>query len=1289
VNARLGRWLLVVVVVVLILGTAVIVALPMFVRQLAIWQLQAQTGRTVTIEALDLSLLTGRFGVRGFRVVDRDGGLLAEFERLEGRFHRRSLAEARLWIESLTLTNGHVRIVRVAPNRFNISDLLERPRTAGGGLNVDVEQLVIAGGWVELEDRVLTPTRTWRSENLRLDARNVTTRHRGGTAIGSTTLAGALVNVRVDDLQLSPVHLRASINVRDLDLTLAALYMPADTLLTVDSGVFDAAFTVVTDARDGTMVNAEGVVRNVALVRPGIPGQAVSAPELQILVRELHQRPDSIRLRYASVGGDVTVLDPTTSPPTPLTFSDLTFTASGLEQPMKGPAQVALHAVLPGGGEVDAGGTLGLQPRRVDLRVRARRVALASIARYLPFEGRVQGTGAADVRVIATQERTVTVGVTGDATLERLSVSDGARPLATAARVGVTGLDYAAPARVRIAELALEQPALTLERDAGGAINLAALARPPASAPAAAGPATPRPPVDVEVSRLRIADGRALVTDAASGGRVEVTRLVFTAEDLSWPSRTTARVQLAAGVAGGDVTARGTVDAARKRAQLALKLRGVDLTTVQPWLPIAGRVRGAADADVAATLAMEPFELAVRGSVGAGNVAFLDATRPLLSVGRVDATGLDLIWPTRLVIDRLYVNTPWAEVARDARGELSLRALFARRPDRPAPPAETPAGAGGPVPGMQVTLREAQFENGGATIIDDAVEPAARFEMRGSRLELRNLTWPARGSSQVRLSTPMPGGGTLSARGTFSIEPTRLALEAELDQVDLAPGGPYLPFDARLAGKVSGRAKVTGTFGDTITLVVDGDAGIDRLRFGDAERRLATAERVELTGFRYQFPTSVRMRQVTLRKPWLLVERDSKGRFELVSLLSTRKSPGPAPAAGGGARAGTAAPAPASGVRALIDKLTVEDGFVRFVDHTTDPDYAEELSAITLTAEGLGTNPARRGTVDLRGVFASGTPLTVHGQLGGLTGPRFLDITLDVRELPVPRLNPYLDRLSAWIARQGTLTATLRYKVSGDDLEASNEVVLDGLEVEEGGRGSEFSRRIGLPLGTLVSVLKDRHGNIKLNIPVRGSLSAPDFEYSEAVWAALRNLTVRLVTLPFSLIGKVFFSEDSRIQTVQVDPVTFQTARATPTAEGTEHLRKLAEFLKESPGIRLRLRPVTTVADVTALRREALDTRLATLGSDEAARRQAAIGLYTELFPRRQPPTSDEALYEELTRETPPAPRALRTLATARVAATRDALVNAGVAAERLEPQESRTAVESEGDARVEFEVVR
>src|SRR4029077_16660535 len=144
----------------------------------------------------------------------------------------------------------------------------------------------------------------------------------------------------------------------------------------------------------------------------------------------------------------------------------------------------------------------------------------------------------------------------------------------------------------------------------------------------------------------------------------------------------------------------------------------------------------------------------------------------------------------------------------------------------------------------------------GSSILDTSVEPAARFEVQGTSLSVRNLSWPAKGPAAVDLSTPMPSGGTLKARGTLSIEPTRLALEAELDQVDLGPARPYVPFDARVRGKVRGRVKINGTFGETIVLVVDGDASADRLTLGDDARRLATVQRAEMVGFRYQFPTS-------------------------------------------------------------------------------------------------------------------------------------------------------------------------------------------------------------------------------------------------------------------------------------------------------------------------------------------------------------------------------------------------------------------------------------------------
>jgi uncharacterized protein involved in outer membrane biogenesis len=1473
-----------------LLAGAAVVLLPRYARPLLLWQLQSSTGRPVTIAAVDVSLATGEFSVRGLRVRDRDGGLLAELDRLEGRFHPRSLLRLRLWIERLVLTEPHVRIVRVAPNRFNISDLLERPGSRRL-LDVSIDRFTISGGWVALEDRVLTPARTWRSESIQLDAHDLTTLAPRGTAFGSTTIAGALVTVRVEDLRLAPVHLRATVNLRDLDLRLPALYLPGDGPLTLERGTVDAGLTVAVDAREGTTLDADAVVGRLALRRRGVDGDALSAPELQILVRQLRQRRDGLSLRYASVGGDVTVLDPTTTPPRPITFSDLTLTASGLEQNMLESAQVAAHASVPGGGEVDIGGTVGVGRRRADLRVRARGIELATLARYLPLQGRLAGLGTADLRVVASQAGALQLTVTGEGRIDRLSLDDGSRTLAAATRMTATGLVYTWPARVTVGQLTVTRPVLTVERDAAGAIGLAALLRervptetdgrsvtPPTAAPAAdiriarllvedgfaavsdassrsqvevnrlalnagnvvwpgdgaadvelsavmagaevsargtvhaarrraemsvgvrglplatvqpwlpvvgrvrgalsradvrvsashagalaltvaggvtlehvalvdgartpvsasgvvlrgvdytwpallrvteltlaqpavvverdaAGgfdlarlvqPSGPRPSdapadgesapaLDVAVARLQIDDGRASITDAAAGATVQLERVALTAGDLAWPLRGVSRIQLGAELAGGRLTARGTVDGAQRSAELALTVRGAHLATLQPWLPIVGRVGGTADADVTTTLALQtPFTLTLRGKLGVADLAFLDGTRPLLTVGRADASGVDLQWPASLAIDRLRVRTPWAQIERDSQGELSLRAIFKRRPERPAPVASEPVAAGA-VPGLEVSVREALFEDGGANIVDDVVEPAARFELRGSRLDLRNLSWPSRGPASVALTTPMPGAGTLKARGTFTIEPTRLNLDAELDQVDLTPGRPYLPRDARVAGRLSGRVRVTGTFDDTISLVVDGDAAADRLAFGDADRRLASAQRVEVTGLRYQYPTTVRVRQLALRKPWALVERNPDGSLQLVSVL-TGPRPAPTTAATGD---GTSAPATASGLRVALLKLSVDDGFLRFVDRTTNPAYAEELSGITLLAEGLGTNPRRHGTLDLRGTLASGNALAVRGQVGGLTGPRFLDLTLEVKDVPVPRLNPYLDQLSSWIARQGTVTASLHYKLDGDDLEATNVLDLNGLELEQGGRGNEVQRRVGLPLGLLVSLLKNRQGQIHLTLPVKGRLSAPDFHYSEAMWAAVRNLAIKLVSLPFSWVGGMYYTEDARIDSLQIWPVNFTTARTTPTSAGAAQLQRLLTFLKESPAIRLRARPVTTVADVTALRRAALESRLAAAGDDAGARRQAAIALYAELFPRRELPTSDEVLLEDLTRETPTPSGALRALAAGRTAAIRDALVAAGLPPERLEPAESRTAVESEGEGRMEFEIVR
>src|SRR2546427_11153261 len=90
------------------------------------------------------------------------------------------------------------------------------------------------------------------------------------------------------------------------------------------------------------------------------------------------------------------------------------------------------------------------------------------------------------------------------------------------------------------------------------------------------------------------------------------------------------------------------------------------------------------------------------------------------------------------------------------------------------------------------------------TTLFRSVEPAARFQIRGTRLELRDFTWPVRVPAEVALATPMPRGGRLEGRGTFQVDPSRMDVAVTLIDVALAPAQPDLPVRARVSGSLDG-----------------------------------------------------------------------------------------------------------------------------------------------------------------------------------------------------------------------------------------------------------------------------------------------------------------------------------------------------------------------------------------------------------------------------------------------------------------------------------------------------
>ena len=282
-----------------------------------------------------------------------------------------------------------------------------------------------------------------------------------------------------------------------------------------------------------------------------------------------------------------------------------------------------------------------------------------------------------------------------------------------------------------------------------------------------------------------------------------------------------------------------------------------------------------------------------------------------------------------------------------------------------------------------------------------------------------------------------------------------------------------------------------------------------------------------------------------------------------------------------------AAPSTSSGaatVPIVIDRIVVEEGGTRVADQRVTPPLALDLQRLTGRVEGFSTDRAARpARLEMAGRVGADSTLTLQGTVGPPAGPLRLDMSAELRDFALPRTNPYLAQQVAWEARSGWLTTSVRCRIDGDALDARTDILLSRLEVARAAGPDEAQARVGLPLGIIVAMMKDRRGDIRLSLPVGGRLSDPRFDVSEALWSTVRNVAVKAITAPVSWIGRVQVGSDSRIQRVDVDPIAFAPGSATLAPEAREQVTRLAAFLGQVPDLRLSLTPVVSSQDRAAL----------------------------------------------------------------------------------------------------------
>lgn len=147
----------------------------------------------------------------------------------------------------------------------------------------------------------------------------------------------------------------------------------------------------------------------------------------------------------------------------------------------------------------------------------------------------------------------------------------------------------------------------------------------------------------------------------------------------------------------------------------------------------------------------------------------------------------------------------------------------------------------------------------------------------------------------------------------------------------------------------------------------------------------------------------------------------------------------------------------------------------------------------------------------------------------------------------------------------------LHYQLDHRQLEANNDVLIDQLTL---GDKTDSPNATSLPVKLAIALLKDRHGRINIDLPVKGDLNNPEFEYGKLIWNVFTNLLTKVVTSPFSLIAKLVGGSGD-----ELSEVPFPVGSAEIPAEKLDKLKALAKSLEERPALQLE---VSGIADPAA-----------------------------------------------------------------------------------------------------------
>jgi len=591
---------------------------------------------------------------------------------------------------------------------------------------------------------------------------------------------------------------------------------------------------------------------------------------------------------------------------------------------------------------------------------------------------------------------------------------------------------------------------------------------------------------------------------------------------------------------------------------------------------------------------------------------FAGEDQKILTLPKIRLSDGQFHWPQQTVaLGSLSIDNPQIELSRDANGVFSLeqRAVAPAGQDASTAAGETAADEsdqGAADNPWQFSLGQLSINQLAVSLLDQTVSPAATFGITDFNLTIDDISNLAGKRFPTSLSMQTLIGGTATLKGEMGLLPDPLVdFDVNIDAMQLEGVQPYIAQQANLSldsgavnldGHISSDAQDPLQFNGNFEIVdLEIAESVDNERFASWKRFRAVNIAFSLAENRLDIS---RLHFDRLYGD-ILIDKDGSLNIEQIKKADSGASPAETTAVDVASEAGDQH----SEMEIRIGEIVLADASADFSDLSLPLPFAAKIDALNGKMTTISTASSEPSEVSFEGKVDEFGFARISGNVTPLAPAVNTDLLVSFENIDMPEFSPYSIPFAGRKIASGRLDLKLGYAVKDSQLVGENSIVLRDFEL---GEKVPHPDAMNLPLGLAVALLKDANGKIAIDLPVRGKVDDPEFNYGDVVLGALGNLLTKIVLSPFSALASLLGIEAS-----ELEYISFLDGRSDLTPPEMEKAGKLAQALALRPELVLGIAGVADAeADGLALRsarlEQILEQRIAELTASSAASAQYA-----------------------------------------------------------------------------------